>query len=578
MTDQLFTFNPLIPYWLLAVTALIALALFVWLEIRKSLRYKIIRIVAVVIMVGAVIGITLQPNIRTQTTNFSILLTGNANPKTVDSLENKFPGAKFVRSEHDQSGATESEIHEMLHDDIKVIVGNGLNTASQDLFEGQSFNYLRAPLPSGIIQLMVPDKITVQTENVITCVYNNPGDSTTIILEGPGGKEDSVLISNKGVKPVNLTFAPKQSGDFSYVLRVNGQREILPLTIWPQAQMKILVVQMFPTFETGYLKNVLADNHQLVFRYQLSKNNFRYEYLNYPNVRVDRLSQAFLNTFDLAVIDTDALSSLSQAEKNSLQSSVASGLGVLIMFTEKPKSTKTLESLLPIKFKPIQKDSAQFTLNKKITLPAWPVQPQGNSNIIPTVENKERILAGYIYKGFGKIGFQLLQETYSLTLAGDSSSYKKLWTTILQKNARTKTDKFQIRIKNDFPIYANEPVKIEVAGSSTSPPILIHDGIEIPMMEDALIDDIWKTKVWPKKSGWHEIRIKGDSAKLSYFVSNSNEWKSLATANAIRRTTQMASVEPITASTDWEYKPFAPCLFYLLFVIAAGTLWLVPKI
>jgi hypothetical protein len=581
MIDSLFKIDPLLPYWLLAFLFVLTVAFLIRLEIKKTNRYKTIRILCVVVLAVAVLGIILQPRIRSPKSDFAILLTDNADSKIADSLGKQFPGARMLFFGNGKPYSPSTLIpatNEIPSDEIKMVVGDGLGPAALDIFDKQSYVFYPSSSPNGIIDLTLPKDAKAQFRSTITGTYNNDSDSTKIVLEGPGGREDSVFISKKGITNFTLSFTPKQKGNFTYSLEINGEKGIIPISVGPEKQMKVLVIQMFPTFETGYLKNALSADHKLVFRYQLSKNNFRYEYVNHQAIRTDRLTNEILDAFDLVIIDTDALTILSQSEKKNLEASISSGLGVLVLFNETPKSNRALQSILPITFKQISKDTAHFILTKTLSLPAWQIEAVNDGKIIATLKNKDRILAGYVYKGFGKIGFQLLQETYKLTLEGDSSSYKNLWTTVLQKNARTPSENFQIKIENDIPIYANAPVTVQVIGSSPTSPTLIHNGIEIAMAEDVVIDDLWKAKVWPDQSGWQELRIKGDSTKQSYYVSKNGAWKSLATANSVRNTKAMASAQPIDSTSSWEYKPFASWLFYLIFLISASVLWLVPKI
>ncbi|HEY0653389.1 MAG TPA: hypothetical protein VGD65_09685 [Chryseosolibacter sp.] len=538
------------------------------------------RVAAVIILGLTFLGILLQPKIKKAEYNISILITENAIAKQVDSLINHYQGASVVSlgSDRGMRSSTElSSVNELGNERINLVVGDGLSPSAADILSGTQFNYRASALPVGIINLVIPDNVTVLTKNSIEGVVNNDRDSVKIVLEGPGGKEDSVTLTETGTQKFKLEFTPKQAGKFLYSISIAEKKEILPIKVAPERKIKILVVQMFPTFETGYLKNLLAEDHELVFRYQLSKNNFRYEYINHPSIRTDRLSAEILDDFDLLVIDSDALSQLSAAERKNMESSTLSGLGILLLQNESPVGNLSVQSLLPVAFKPFAYDTACFQLNRKITLPAWAVQAVNNGQIIPVIENKKRILAGYVYHGFGKIGFNLLQETYKLALEGDSASYENLWTTTVQKNARNPKDNFRITIKNDFPIHPKEPLSVEVIGSAAEAPTLLHNGREISMSEHLVVDDIWTTKIWPENSGWHELHIKGDSARQCFYVSEESAWKSLASANAIRRTKAMASTAPVEAAATWEYKPFAQWVFYAMFLVAAALLWLVPK-
>lgn len=580
MTDTLLRFSPVFPVWAIASLCVTVALLLVWLEIKKRTRFKFLRTASAVVLVLAIAGLLLQPKIKKLSNDFSVLVTENSNQAILDSLREKFPGASLLYFDGNKNSTQANVLnkaHEIPSANIKLVIGDGLSPSAADVMLGTQFSFLPSSTPEGIINLVLPKNAKVATRATLHGILNSTSDSSTLILEGPGGKEDSIRV-NGGIQVFSLSFLPKQPGKISYSISINGKKEIFPIEVERETVRKILVIQMFPTFETGYLKNVLAKTHQLVFRYQLSKNNFRYEYINHQAIRADRLTSEILRSFDLVILDSDALALLSPAERKNVDSSVRLGLGVLILPNENPRSARALNSILPIQFNPYAKDTATLRSDKAFVVSAWPVQAVNRGQIIPTIQNNNRILAGYTYSGFGKIGFNLLQETYKLMLEGDSTTYKNLWSMIIQKNSRSVQSRFQIKVKNDFPIHPDEPVTIQVIGSTETPPTLLHDSTEIPMIEDPVIDDMWTTKVWPDNTGWHEVRIKGDSSKHAYFVSKPSDWKSLRAANSIRNTKLMSTSEGLTSNASWEYRPFAPIIFYLMFLIAAAALWLVPKI
>src|SRR5688572_32592634 len=106
--------------------------------------------------------------------------------------------------------------------------------------------------------------------------------------------------------------------------------------------------------------------------------------------------------------------------------SVKNGMGTIVLFNENPSERQKV-NIFPFSFKSHASDTAHIQIGNAIILPAWPVIPAPAESIIPVVRNKNRILSGYHHFGLGKTGFQLLQETYSLSLKGDSIAYSKLW-------------------------------------------------------------------------------------------------------------------------------------------------------
>jgi hypothetical protein len=357
-------------------------------------------------------------------------------------------------------------------------------------------------------------------------------------------------------------------------LNVSGRSEKIPITVTEQTASSILFLQQYPTFETRYLKQMLGEKHNLLFRYELSKNVFRFEKINDPGKEFQRVSDDVLERFDLLILDTDAFQQLSSNEIKAIKNSVKNGLGMIILFNDEP--TKALQSFLPFTVLSYKGDTAHFQIaNKKVVLPSWPLEVK--SEVTPSLRNKNRILAGYANDGFGKVGFQLLQETYRLSLEGDSLSYVNLWSDLLEKIVRTKQDAFKVNVVNKLPIYRDEPITIEVITNENLPRLLV-DSVTIPLSEDPLIDGLWKAKVWFNKPGWQNVKIEGRAADIPVYVSPDSAWRSLAAANNIQRTKNILSATDKTPHATRAYSPINPIVFFLIFLLSFGTLWLLPKV
>src|SRR5688572_26902203 len=119
------------------------------------------------------------------------------------------------------------------------------------------------------------------------------------------------------------------------------------------------------------------------------------------------------------------MSSLSSAEKAALEKSIFSGLGLLHLT---PIATKSLAEFFPFQRITAKSDTAILRIGtKSLSFPASKLRITPTPPTIPVQKNKTGILSGYTFRGAGKIGFQLLQETYPLALSGDSISYAELW-------------------------------------------------------------------------------------------------------------------------------------------------------
>ena len=190
--------------------------------------------------------------------------------------------------------------------------------------------------PEGISSLFVSKHNIINRKNSITATVNSRYGKGWIKLNGPGGKEDSVVIENKGENDFELAFLPKHSGELLYSLSIHDgdtlYEEIVPVTVEQERTLQILFLLSYPTFEAQNLKSFLAGkNHSIVLRYRLSKNNFRYEYINHDQINIDRLTPAVLGKIDLLITDDETMSRLSSAEKAALEKSIFSGLGLLYL-------------------------------------------------------------------------------------------------------------------------------------------------------------------------------------------------------------------------------------------------------
>jgi hypothetical protein len=576
--------NPIASGSALIITVLVLFAGFLLLELKRPKRFLALRISALVLMMLSLAAIVFRPATTSIQSQSIGLLTENYDAEKVDSVQ-KTKSIRLVAlpnvKGHRKSEALESiNDLEALSGKIVYVAGNGVPESFQDMLSKDNFEFISASYPPGVISLQLPEQIHANRESQVEGYYNS-SSSSKIILESNGGREDSVILK-AGLNKFNLAFTPKESGNFLYTLISEDEdgvqhAETLPISVKPHQSLRMLCVQNFPTFETQYLKKFLGMENQLQIRYQLSKDTYRHEAINTTNEKVNRLNRENLRNFDLLIIDSDALEKLGSSEISDLRAAINDGLGVLILFNQSPENLRTTKSILPVRFKKYSTDSARINLEKPITVMAWPLTPEMSSSLHPVVKNKNRILSGYVNKGFGKIGFQLLQETYHFVLEGDSTSYSKIWTDVIEGTARREKSSFDISIKTKFPVYQDEPIDLEII-SSGDMPMVKHDSIVVSIEEDLYIDNIWRTRIWTDEPGWHFIETGPDSTRTYFYVSKPDAWKTLKAANSIRETTLLSSQNLSDRGQTIILEPVDPLWFYLLFLLSAGSLWLLPKL
>ena len=263
-------------------------------------------------------------------------------------------------------------------------------------------------------------------------------------------------------------------------------------------------------------------------------------------------------------------------ERKSLEGAVQEGLGLILLFNSLDIKQGASPLMLPMK--KISRDTVRITLSTVTqTFSAWPIAIQEIDGTV--IQANEWVLSGYANKGEGKIGFQLLQETYRLLLEGKVTDYAHLWSPLIETTARIQNSKSKITLQENFPIYPHELISVGVI--SMDEQALISDSILLPLRENIVVDGQWHGTTWASTPGWHQFTIEADSVVKNYFVSSPDEWQSIRVAEQ-QKENQFAST-PSTSRSDEEAlvierERVPAILFFILFLLAGGFLWLAAKV
>ena len=122
--------NPLIPFWLITPIVTLLIIFLVWQESKKPYRFRILRIIAVILMMLALTGLLFKPGYQTKKSSNIILLTPNYSVKQVDSILLDHPDLMLMHLE--QTAPYKNSTH-LFHDElperaneIKIVIGQGL--------------------------------------------------------------------------------------------------------------------------------------------------------------------------------------------------------------------------------------------------------------------------------------------------------------------------------------------------------------------------------------------------------------------------------------------------------------------
>ena len=300
------TFDPSVPTWLLVLLFVPAMILLLWIEWRRKLRFRALRLVAAFLMMLMLAAIFLRPYNNLSKSDRILLLTPGYNSGVIDSLVTAHPDLRIMhtRETTPHKGSRPLNSYFEISDfqgSITFVAGEGLPPHALALLDKKNFTFIPGRKPSGIIDLSGTKQMTVNRQNRLTGTFRNISDANSILLIGPGGKEDSITITGNGTTPFDLSFTPRQTGKQLYTVSVTNNQgktheEKFPIVVDDFSPLTVLVVLSYPTFETTFLKNFIGSKgNKLVMRSQLSRNNFGYEYINHQTLRFSTLTKSILD-------------------------------------------------------------------------------------------------------------------------------------------------------------------------------------------------------------------------------------------------------------------------------------------
>lgn len=605
---------PLLPGWLLTVLLTGILILSVGIEWRRPVRFKALRMVTSVAIVASIGFILLRPLTAIPSDDQIVLLTEGYDAGVADSLGRVLRRPKFYQLEGNTyrhavplrsyrnllpgSGTRDGKVLRDAGHGIEaflegqdalssgkfigmptVILGDGLPAYALDSIS-TGFTYYPSKTREGITGLVPLQRVIARhNTSTISGNYHTTHLPATLYVSDPGGKFDSLQITEE-YGSFTFRFSPRTSGRLTYSVLLRDSlgnsiaEEHIPVDVDRFRPLNILFLQDYPTFEVQYLKNYLADRgHRVALRTQFSKTSFRTEFINRNSVSLGKLTLSLLKEFDLLVVDPLVISRLPVSERTEVEQAVRNGLGILQVFGDTP-GKRLHHPLLPVKFNPAQADTTGLSVNDRhYLLPAarlLPIGFQGNAVSV----NNTRILSGFLQVGAGTSGFQLLQQTYSLLLAGDSVAYGSVWTPLIDGTARRSSLPGMINISSEFPLPVNEPIAINVISETT--PDLYADGVHIPVREDVIIDGLWHATVWVDQAGWHQLTTPADTT--AFYTFDSTAWQALRVEQK-HKINQKASLAPASPAHEGPViAPVSMMPFWILLVLSLGFLWLAPRL
>ena len=568
--------------WPVVIGSALVFALFVWKEWTNSSKKRLpAKLVVSLISIGCLALITLKPAVlKTLETGRAVLITEGFKQHRLDSLLKTHKNLKKLRY-------VKNKPIQRLLDSVSslFVLGHGPEPFDFWQFENIPTTYLGGTSLSGITKLKYDNKAFLGSKLNISALYNGPQRGNQIVLQNPGGIGlDSITLQEKPSQNFNLSADLKVKGNFVYKLTEKDSTggvinsEPLPISVDDKTSLKTLMINSFPTFESKYLKNYLAEmNHEVLVRSQLTKGKYKFEYFNRARTPIYGVSLENLRQFDILIIDANSYKNLSSKAYSALLETVkVYGLGIFIQ----PDAGLFRLSKGKSHFDFIQEQSTEIQLERwpKLKLGRYPFKLNKTFLTEPVHTSQETTVSAYKRLGKGRVGTTVLQNTYQLVLDGQASVYKQLWSEIIGAISNRRVSEVEWKSETKFAVQ-HRPYDFKVRTSTTRPEVADRDGNLIPLIQNPDFPNLWIGTTYPRKLGWNQLKIKEDSTTVfGFYVFDSTQLQFLTTTKKIDANKRKFSHATPKLGKMSVLQPFNSLWFFLIFLLGMCWLWLEPKL
>ncbi|WP_324026214.1 hypothetical protein QSV08_02305 [Maribacter sp. BPC-D8] len=559
---------------------LVVFNIYVWKEWQTKQRGRfVVNAIVALITILALAIIILEPTKEVEINDSqALVLTDNFDEAAKDSLLNHYKGIKVL--DYNPKKSIRKELDSLTS---VIVLGDGVEPYDFYLFDSIPTTYFPNAAPTGVSQLNYTEQLVLGNELKISGSYSNPIKKSFLVLQDSRNNGlDSIQFVADKIADFNLSTRPKVTGTYVYQLAIKDSTGViletnpLPIEILKKEPLRVLILNTFPTFETKYLKNFLAESgHEVIVRSQLTKGKYKFEYFNTPTQPVYQFTDAVLQNFDIIIVDAETYVSLGKSTKSRFEKSVAeSGLGLFIqpsdfLFDNRSsdayfKFKRDRISTVPLPEFAAETEKYPYQFDEQLLVE--PIRLGGASN-----------LAVYRQMDNGKIATATLLNSYQLLLNGKSEVYRGIWTTILDKIAKKKRQVVSWEANTKIP-RIDEPFHFEVRTNIAEFRVVNEDSISVSLFQKALLPSHYSGTVHPKKTGWNTLQVENDSTSFLYYVYDNKDWSALtSTANLAANKKQFAK-ETQKNRTVVVDRPISLLAFYILFLLGVGWLWLSPKL
>ncbi|WP_231460003.1 MULTISPECIES: hypothetical protein [unclassified Pedobacter] len=474
------------------------------------------------------------------------------------------------------------------------IYGYGLSLNELEKLKDFQLNFHPSNNITGIIDANWPNEIKTTAQFLLQGIYKNTESNTIkLLLNGLGKSIDSVNI--KPNETVNFSFKtqPKQIGKAVFkLIALNGKdtisNEPVPFIVNEQAAMKVLILSSFPDFEYKFLKKWLFDNqYPLAYRSKISKDKYTTDFLNLSNVNLNSINQAALKQFDVLIIDEDEISSLSGAEKSTMQTAMNNGLGVIIRIAN-PKSSGFISDKFSRFEVPLQKDKGLIPIIKddakkfnKLPYDQRLFLKASENNQTIVIDNNAKILVTSKLNGLGKLTASTLSSTYNWMLAGNEADYSAYWSALLSKTARKKAKNLAFKVLPKIPVVNHRTNFVIDLAQNNKVPTIKMNGLVLAPRQNMELPFQWDVTNWPKTQGWNTLNINQTTA--SVYIYAKQNWQTLRNYSLIKQNERfvqnnLKQLSKAKISEQITVNEVSKWWIFITFILSTGFLWFESRV
>jgi hypothetical protein len=588
-----------------ALACLLLTALIVWLELRRKNRNTVFRIVLSFLAILALLLSVWQPAYRQVLGGEeAVLLTPNASQQSLDSLLDKNSALKIYTLEKQQERGEylphTSYLPPVLASGSRLLIfGDGPPPASLPHLDAYEVKFLAGKRKEGLRSLSFSAYLQKGDPLLVSGSWASGKDTVSIKLSLAGKLLDSAMVYPES-ELFLLRHSPKLSGSLHYQLLAEGinkdtlEHIILPIEVQENQPLRIALFTGYPSFESKYLKNWLAEQgHSVFYQAEMAPDRYVREWLNLPDKNLQGLNKKLLNQVDLLLVDQSYLTDLSQPNQELIEEAVKEGMGLLALAdgTSLNLRRQVWEQLPTLQLSGRIREKKLLAGNNVTRSATFQHYEAEGPDWVRETEQAEGVGFLHVPYGLGNFGISLLLETYPLLLQSSEEAYEQQWTFLLNKTVgNAASGKL---LSAGFPAIKGQRHELVAWQTEKKEPQLVltePNGQKqvLALIQDSRVPERWVAYHWPKEEGIYRLNWP-ETDSLSFQVLNTaalpawqqhekKEGLQAFIANQEKENKQESSAEIQKRNMGYHEQMVPLYWFYLLFLVCLTGLWVERKI